>query len=141
MDFDWSVEKWARFHEVFEMNDILPEEGEPPAPVESDQCVVLLRVQDHAVYPGDVDFHYSDFHVVDSLGNRYYNTKQAWTLLGRNDSEFSWYVQPRGRVWNRYYIELRLEGTSPETEWIELRAGEEDGLCMRIDLTSGEVLG
>lgn len=141
MDFDWSVEKWARMHHRMEYND-LPMYAEPPIPYENERCYVLLSLQDDSIYPGNVAFHYSDFHVVDSLGNRYYNTEQARTLLHSEDSEFSWYAQPRGRIWNRYYIELRLEGTTSDAEWIELRAGDEEtGLRLRIDLTNGEVLG
>ena len=136
MDFDWSVEKWARYHEYFEMNDILPEEGEPPAPVESDQCVVLLRVQDHVLYPGTIGFTYSDFHAVDNFGNRYND-------YDRLEEPTHYYMaNDAGRVLNRYYAQIYLDGVTEDTEWIELRAGEDEtGLRLRIDLTKGEVLG
>ncbi|MBR3867169.1 MAG: hypothetical protein IKM54_05195 [Butyricicoccus sp.] len=136
MDFDWSVEKWARYYECFEMNDLFPEEGDPPAPVESDRCTVLLRVQDHALYPGEIGFAYSDFYAVDNFGNAYadYDAReeQAHYYMGSN----------AGRVLNRYYIELHLTGVTEKTEWIELRAGDDEtGLRLWIDLTKGEVLG
>ena len=142
MDFNWSVEKWARYHEYFEMNDILPEEGDPPAPVESDRCTVLLRVQDHALYPGSIDPYYSDFHVVDNLGNQYWSSTQWYAEPRKSNLAHEWGTYACGRVWNRYYMELRLGTIPKDIEWIELRAGDDEtGLRLRIDLTEGEVLG
>lgn len=135
MEFDWSVEKWARYHEYFEMNDIFPEEGDPPAPVVIDRCTVLLRVQDHELYPGTIGFTYSDFHAVDDQGNRY-----DWYNSAAEPTHY-YMINDAGRILNRYFIQLHLDGVATDTEWIELRAGGEDGLCLRIDLTKGEVLG
>ena len=142
MDFDWSVEKWARYHEHFEKNDLFPEEGDPPAPVESDRCAVLLRVQDHALSPTDIDFYNSGFHAVDDQGNRYWSSGQWYVEPRYGKLTHEWGMYMCGRVWNRYYVEIRLYNVSKDTEWIELRAGEdENGLRLRIDLTKGEVLG
>lgn len=97
MEFDWSVEKWARCHEVFEMNDLFTEDGYPPIPVERDLCVVLLRVQDHAIYPGEISFIYSDFYAIDDSGNQY-------TIDGKDQPLCNYQAYQVGRILNNYYI-------------------------------------
>ncbi len=131
MGFDWSVEHWARLHERLEFNDLF-DEGEPD-PRENELAVVLLKLQDHAIYPGEPVFYHSDLHAVDDAGNRY--------DLQNSSAERFLTANSMGRVLHQYYVQLMLPGVQPDAQWLELRAGTDgDTLCLRIDLTEGEVL-
>ena len=101
----------------------------------------MLKLRDHAINPGDVDFYWSDFHVVDDQATRYSSWKQREAQTTVRDRDQAWVLRNCGRVWNQYYVELTLRIVPEDAEWIELRAGGESGLRLRIDLTNGEVLG
>ena len=121
-------------HYKMEYNDLDPNDGTSPVPIEMEKMVVLLRLRDSRIYPGDVNLRNSDFHAVDNFGTIY-------QYAGNYLNAPNWSMMESGRILNHYYLEISLTPVADNVQWIELRAGGEDGLCLRIDLTKGEVLG
>ncbi len=130
--FTWSIEHWAKLQERLDTGSYYNSE-EPEK-----KAVVLLKLTDHTLYPGEPRLPYSDFHAVDDQGNRYDTMGNG----KRVDSKHYMSVYYEGRMLHQYYLRLDLRRVEPETQWLELRAGEgADSLCLHIDLTGGEVLG